>query len=98
MTYKYEIIRMTETEIYTTRKHTPIRYCDLYGKATHIKSKALFKSYKFSLMSDEKLSERQWNHLVRYLRYDLYKSEKELTGTFREFINGSITEEPATLY
>ena len=98
MTYKYEVIRMNETEIYTTRKNTLISYCDLYGKAPHIQSRTPYKSYRFRLMSDEKLSEKQWNHLVRYLRYDLYKSEKELTGAFREFIKSSITEEAATLY
>ena len=89
---------MNEQEIYTSRKNTLIRYCDLYGKAPHIKSRTLFKSYKFSLMSDEKLSEKQWNHLARYLRYDLYKSEKELTGAFSAFIKSPITEEAATLY
>ena len=89
---------MNEQEIYTTRKNTLISYCDLYGKAPHIQSRTLFKSYRFSLMSDEKLSEKQWNHLVKYLRYDLYKSEKELTGAFSAFIKSPITEEAATLY
>ena len=89
---------MNETHRYTTLKNTLISYCDLYGKAPHIKSRTLFKSYKFSLMSDEKLSEKQWSHLVRYLRYDLYRSEEALTGAFREFIRPSVTEEPATLF
>ena len=90
---------MTDIQAYNSKKMTLISYCDLYGKASHIKSRKLFKSYKFSLMEDEGLSMKQWKHLVTYLRYDLYQSEAKLTAHFKDFIRCSQPyEETATLY
>lgn len=90
---------MSDTPINHSKKMTLISYCDLYGKASHIKSRKLFKSYKFALMQDEQLTKNQWNHLARYLRYDLYRTEEELAEVFREFIRlPQVKEEPATLY
>ena len=90
---------MTTTQVYTNKKRILISYCDLYGKAPHIRSRKLFKSYKFSLMEDEGLSKKQWEHLVTYLRYDLHQSEEKLTQNFKEFIRcAQPYEETATLY
>ena len=90
---------MTDIQAYNSKKMTLISYCDLYGKASHIKSRKLFKSYKFSLMQDEGLSKKQWQHLVRYLRYDLYQTEEKLTEAFKEFIRcAQPYDETAPLY
>ena len=90
---------MTDVDRYNTLKMTLITYCDLYGKAPHIRSRPLFKSYKFSLMQDEGLSKKQWSHLVSYLRYDLYQPEAKLTAHFNDFIRcAQPYEETATLY
>ena len=90
---------MTDLQVYTTKKKTLITYCDLYMRQPHIRSRSLFKSYKFSLMEDEGLSMKQWNHLASYLRRDLYQSETKLTENYKEFIRcAQPYEETATLY
>jgi sarcosine oxidase delta subunit len=90
---------MTDTQVNNAKKMTLIRHCDAYGKAPHIRSRKLFKSYRFALMNDEGLTQKQWNHLAQYLRYDLYKTEDELTKVFNEFIRlPKGREEPATLF
>ena len=90
---------MKDIQVNTSKKMTLISHCDAYGKASHIRSRKLFKSYKFALMNDEGLTPNQWKHLARYLRYDLYKTEDELTKVFDEFIRlPKKQEEPATLY
>ena len=91
---------MTDLQVYTNKKLVLISYCEQYGKASHIRSRKLFKSYKFSLMEDEGLSKKQWSHLVSYLRYDLYQSEEKLTEHFKDFIRCAqpYEEQPATLY
>ena len=50
-------------------------------------------------MQDEGLTPNQWKHLARYLRYDLYQTEEQLSEAFKEFIRQpKVKEEPATLY
>lgn len=91
---------MEDSERYTRKKTTLIRYCDLYAKKKHIQSRKLFGSYKMTLMSEERLSPKQFRHLCRYLRYDLMMDETELNECFKEFVRPTKPEEDetATLY
>jgi hypothetical protein len=91
---------MEDSDRYTSKKLTLIRYCDLYNRAKHIQSRKLFGSYKMTLMSGERLSPKQFKHLSRYLRYDLMMDEKKLNEVFRDYVRSTGTEEnePATLY
>ena len=68
------------------RKKELIYWCNYYEGKKHIWSRRLFGMYVNRLLKEGNVTERQFKHIVKYLKYDLKKSDKELWERFDKVI------------
>lgn len=69
-----------------TRKKELIYWCKKYEGKKHIWSRRLFGMYVNRLIKEGNVTEKQFEHIVKYLKYDLKKTDRECWERFDEII------------
>ena len=70
----------------TYKKNVLIYWLSVYEKKNRILSRRLFKLYKSELIKGKLLSRKKFEHIFKFLKWDLKKSESELWDIFSEFV------------
>ena len=68
------------------KKNVLVYWLGKYERKNRILSRRLFRLYKRELEKDKKLSKNKFNHIFKFLKWDLDKSEKELWEIFGDFV------------
>ena len=68
------------------RKKELIYWCNLYGRKKHIWSRRLFGVYVNRIIKEGNVTEKQFEHIVKYLKYDLKKTDRECWERFGDII------------
>ena len=63
-----------------------VYYCNKYSEKNRILSRRLFKLYKNELIKGKLLSKKKFEHIFKFLKWDLKKDERELWNIFDEFV------------
>ena len=58
----------------------------VYERKNRILSRRLFKLYKNELIKGKLLSKKKFEHIFKFLKWDLNKDERELWNIFDEFV------------
>lgn len=68
------------------KKNVLIYHLGVYERKNRILSRRLFKLYKNELLKGKLLSKKKFEHIFKFLKWDLRKNENELWEIFGEFI------------
>tara|TARA_B100000242_G_scaffold290060_1_gene260880 strand:- start:734 stop:1006 length:273 start_codon:yes stop_codon:yes gene_type:complete len=78
------------------KKDCLVYWLGVYERKNRILSRRLFKVYKNELIKGKLLSVKKFEHIFKFLKWDLKKSEEELWNIFDEFVKrdrGSVSLE-----
>lgn len=68
------------------KKSVLVYWLGVYESKNRILSRRLFRLYKNELLKGKLLSKKKFEHIFKFLRWDLKKSEKDLWEVFDEFV------------
>ena len=68
------------------KRNVLVYWLSVYEKKNRILSRRLFKLYKSELLKGKLLSRKKFEHIFKFLKWDLKKSELELWEIFSEFV------------
>ena len=79
------------------KKNIVVRYLQYYEQKPHIRSKHLFRRYRYLIENNKHLSGPMIDHIVMFLKWDVDMSEDELRQFFSELKSPSISEPSITV-
>jgi len=66
-----------------------VYYCNKYSERNRILSRRLFRVYGNELECGKKLSKKKFEHLCKFLVWDLKKGKEELYRIFKDYVEDS---------
>lgn len=81
----------------TTKKNLVVRYLRYYEQKPKIKSRHLFRRYRYLIENNKHLTDRMINHIIVFLKWDVDMSENDLREFFLEFKSPTVSEPSITI-